>query len=131
MAAYNGNPVPLDGQTITYVDGGFVIPDRPVIPYIEGDGTGRDIWKASQRVFDAAVKKVFGGKKQIHLSAFIRKNANRAAELVTVFADSAVSQRNCIEHAKDRCARAEAALEGAATLLHRGPACRNGLAREF
>jgi isocitrate dehydrogenase len=65
MAAYNGNPVPLDGQTITYVDGGFVIPDRPVIPYIEGDGTGRDIWKASQRVFDAAVKKVFGGKKHV------------------------------------------------------------------
>jgi isocitrate dehydrogenase len=65
MTAYNGNPVPLNGQTITYVDGGFVIPDRPVIPYIEGDGTGRDIWKASQRVFDAAVGKVFGGKKQI------------------------------------------------------------------
>ena len=65
MTAYNGNPVPPEGQTITYVDGGFVIPDRPVIPYIEGDGTGRDIWKASQRVFDAAVEKVFAGKKKI------------------------------------------------------------------
>jgi isocitrate dehydrogenase len=65
MTAYNGNPVPPEGQTITYADGGFVIPDRPVIPYIEGDGTGRDIWKASQRVFDAAVEKVFGGKKKI------------------------------------------------------------------
>jgi isocitrate dehydrogenase len=65
MTAYNGNPVPPEGQAITYVDGGFVIPDRPVIPYIEGDGTGRDIWKASQRVFDAAVEKVFGGKKRI------------------------------------------------------------------
>ena len=65
MTAYNGNPVPPEGQTITYLDGGFVIPDRPVIPYIEGDGTGRDIWKASQRVFDAAVEKVFSGKKHI------------------------------------------------------------------
>jgi isocitrate dehydrogenase len=65
MAAYNGNPVPPEGQAITYVDGGFVIPDRPVIPYIEGDGTGRDIWKASRRVFDAAVEKVFSGKKHI------------------------------------------------------------------
>ena len=65
MAAYNGNPVPPEGQTITYVDGGFVIPDTPVIPYIEGDGTGRDIWKASQRVFDAAVAKVFDGKRRI------------------------------------------------------------------
>ena len=65
MTAYNGNPVPPEGQTITYLDGGFVIPDRPVIPYIEGDGTGRDIWKASQRVFDAAVEKIFGGKKHI------------------------------------------------------------------
>jgi isocitrate dehydrogenase len=65
MTAYNGNPVPPEGQAITYLDGGFVIPDTPVIPYIEGDGTGRDIWKASQRVFDAAVKKVFGGKRRI------------------------------------------------------------------
>ena len=65
MAAYNGSPVPPEGQTITYEDRAFVIPDRPIIPYIEGDGTGRDIWKASQRVFDAAVEKVFGGKRRI------------------------------------------------------------------
>jgi isocitrate dehydrogenase len=65
MTTYNGNPVPPEGQAISYVDGGFVIPDTPVIPYIEGDGTGRDIWKASQRVFDAAVKKILGGKRRI------------------------------------------------------------------
>jgi isocitrate dehydrogenase len=65
MTVFNGNPVPAEGQTITYVDGAFVIPDRPLIPYIEGDGTGRDIWKASQRVFDAAVERVFGGKRRI------------------------------------------------------------------
>ncbi len=65
MTVYNGNPVPAEGQAITYEDGRFVIPDTPVIPYIEGDGTGRDIWKASQRVFDAAVARIFGGKRRI------------------------------------------------------------------
>ncbi|MCE9620431.1 MAG: NADP-dependent isocitrate dehydrogenase [Planctomycetes bacterium] len=45
--------------------GGLQVPDQPMIPFIEGDGTGRDIWRASVRVFDAAVKKVYGGKKQI------------------------------------------------------------------
>ena len=45
--------------------GEFQIPDQPIIPFIEGDGTGRDIWKASRRVFDAAVEKVYGGKKKI------------------------------------------------------------------
>jgi isocitrate dehydrogenase len=65
MTAYNGNPVPPEGQAITYVDGKFAVPCTPVIPYIEGDGTGRDIWKASQRVFDAAVEKAFGGERRI------------------------------------------------------------------
>ncbi|HKZ52276.1 MAG TPA: NADP-dependent isocitrate dehydrogenase [Candidatus Acidoferrales bacterium] len=54
---YNGIPVPADGTPIEYRDGKFVIPDNPIIPFIEGDGTGRDIWKASKRVFDAAVEK--------------------------------------------------------------------------
>jgi len=62
---YNGVPVPADGNAITFSGGRFVVPDRPIIPYIEGDGTGRDIWKASRRVFDAAVEKVFGGKRRI------------------------------------------------------------------
>ena len=65
MVSFNGIPVPPEGETIDYVDGKFVIPDTPVIPFIEGDGTGRDIWKASVRVFDAAVEKVFGGKRRI------------------------------------------------------------------
>jgi isocitrate dehydrogenase len=65
MKAFNGVPVPSNGKPITYVDGKFVIPDAPIIPFIEGDGTGRDIWKASQRVFDAAVDKVFAGKRRI------------------------------------------------------------------
>jgi isocitrate dehydrogenase len=65
MKAYNGNPVPADGKTIAYAHEKFVIPDTPIIPFIEGDGTGRDIWKASRRVFDAAVEKVFSGKRRI------------------------------------------------------------------
>ena len=47
------------------VNGQYQVPDNPIIPFIEGDGTGRDIWKASQRVFDAAVEKAYGGKRAI------------------------------------------------------------------
>ena len=65
MSAYNGVPVPADGKAISYQDGKFVVPDNPTIPFIEGDGTGRDIWKASRRVFDAAVEKAFGGKRRV------------------------------------------------------------------
>ena len=46
-------------------DDNFVVPDNPIIPFIEGDGTGRDIWKASRRVFDAAVDKAYGGKRKM------------------------------------------------------------------
>ncbi|HSA92879.1 MAG TPA: NADP-dependent isocitrate dehydrogenase [Terriglobales bacterium] len=63
--AYNGVPVPTDGQKITYRDGRFHVPDNPILPFIEGDGTGRDIWKASRRVFDAAVEKAYGGKRRV------------------------------------------------------------------
>ncbi|MGB7752738.1 MAG: hypothetical protein WCF88_14390, partial [Candidatus Acidiferrales bacterium] len=60
---YNGVAVPANGKAIEFSDGVFRVPDHPVIPFIEGDGTGRDIWKASRRVFDAAVEKAFGGKR--------------------------------------------------------------------
>jgi isocitrate dehydrogenase len=63
--SYNDIPVPTDGQAIQYADGKFTVPDNPIIPFIEGDGTGRDIWKASQRVFDAAVEKAYGGKRAV------------------------------------------------------------------
>ena len=65
MPSFNNRPVPADGQKIEFKNGKFVIPDHPIIPFIEGDGTGRDIWKASQRVFDAAVKTVYGGKRRL------------------------------------------------------------------
>src|ERR1700689_3876444 len=64
-SSYSGVNVPSDGKAIVYSDGVFRVPDHPVIPFIEGDGTGRDIWKASRRVFDAAVEKAYGGKKKI------------------------------------------------------------------
>ena len=54
---------PTTGTAITRKGGRLVVPDDPIIPYIEGDGTGPDIWRASVRVFDAAVEKAFGGKK--------------------------------------------------------------------
>jgi len=63
--SYNGLPVPTNGARITYSNGRYQVPDNPIIPFIEGDGTGRDIWKASVRVFDAAVQKAFGGKRRV------------------------------------------------------------------
>src|SRR5262249_23127180 len=53
------------GRAITLRDGKLVVPPDPIIPFIEGDGTGRDIWKASVRVFDAAVQKCYGGERKI------------------------------------------------------------------
>ncbi len=57
---------PTEGTAITRgSDGALVVPDDPIIPFIEGDGIGRDIWRASVRVFDAAVKKAFGDRKRV------------------------------------------------------------------
>lgn len=63
--SYNGVRVPSTGRAIEYSGGQFRVADRPIIPFIEGDGTGRDIWRASRRVFDAAVEKAYGGKRQV------------------------------------------------------------------
>jgi isocitrate dehydrogenase len=56
---------PAEGTAISRKDGRLIVPDDPIIPFIEGDGTGPDIWRASVRVFDAAVKKAFGGRKRL------------------------------------------------------------------
>src|SRR5467141_344683 len=64
--AYQHIKVPGDGKKITLgADQKLNVPDQPIIPFIEGDGTGPDIWRASQYVFDNAVKKVYGGKRKI------------------------------------------------------------------
>lgn len=55
----------MDGQKVSIVNGKLHVPDHPVIPFIEGDGTGPDIWRASVRVLDAAVEKAYGGKRKI------------------------------------------------------------------
>ncbi len=65
QASYSGVALPKDGKPIEYSNGTYQVPDNPIIPYIEGDGTGRDIWRASQRVFDAAVAKAYGGKRAV------------------------------------------------------------------
>jgi len=65
QSSYNGLALPADGAPIEYKNGQFSVPDNPIIPFIEGDGTGRDIWKASRRVFDAAVEKAYGGTRAI------------------------------------------------------------------
>ncbi|HSZ57954.1 MAG TPA: isocitrate dehydrogenase (NADP(+)) [Tepidisphaeraceae bacterium] len=65
MANFKDVTAPADGKTITISGGKLQVPDRPVIPFIEGDGTGPDIWRSSVRVFDAAVHKAYGGKRKI------------------------------------------------------------------
>ena len=62
---YKNVKVPAEGAKITIKDGKLQVPDRPIVPFIEGDGTGRDIWRASVRVLDAAVAKAYGGKRKI------------------------------------------------------------------
>ena len=57
---------PGGGEAIARRDGRLIVPDQPVIPFIEGDGTGPDIWRASVRVIDAAVAEVYGGRRKIH-----------------------------------------------------------------
>jgi len=77
MAQYVKLTPPALGQPIHFVDGKLHVPDLPIIPFIEGDGTGPDIWRASQRVFDAAIAKAYGGKKKIvWFEVFASEKAN-------------------------------------------------------
>jgi len=63
--SFNGVAVPTEGARISYKDGRYQVPDNPIVPFIEGDGTGRDIWKASVRVFNAAVERAYKGKRRV------------------------------------------------------------------
>ncbi len=63
--SYENVLVPDNGAKVSIENGNLNVPDNPIIPFIEGDGTGRDIWKASQRVFDAAVEKAYHGRRKI------------------------------------------------------------------
>jgi isocitrate dehydrogenase len=65
MPTYAKLTTPANGQSVTFSNGTLNVPDHPIIPFIEGDGTGPDIWRASQKVFDAAVRKAYGGRRSI------------------------------------------------------------------
>jgi isocitrate dehydrogenase len=65
MAEYKLSKVPRNGERITFADGKLSVPSKPIIPFVEGDGTGPDIWRASVRVFDAAVEKAYGSERKV------------------------------------------------------------------
>ncbi|MGN7454709.1 NADP-dependent isocitrate dehydrogenase [Paenibacillus pasadenensis] len=65
MAQLEKFALPTEGEQITIENGKLNVPNNPIVPFIEGDGTGRDIWRASKRVLDAAVEKAYGGEKKI------------------------------------------------------------------
>jgi isocitrate dehydrogenase len=65
MECYNNNPIPVDGEAIHARDKKLSVPDNPVIPFIEGDGTGPDIWRAARSVFEAAVLQAYGGRRRV------------------------------------------------------------------
>ena len=69
---------PAQGAKITIKDGTLRVPENPIVPFIEGDGTGADIWRASVRVMDAAVAKAYGGKRRIHwMEVYAGEKANK------------------------------------------------------
>ncbi|MGC8594833.1 MAG: NADP-dependent isocitrate dehydrogenase [Candidatus Kryptoniota bacterium] len=81
MNTYERLTAPARGEKIRFVNGKLDVPDHPVIPFIEGDGTGPDIWRASKMVFDAAIKKAYGGKKEIEwFEVYAGEKANRVYE---------------------------------------------------
>jgi len=79
MANYRFARVPSSGDRIGFADGKLDVPDQPIVPFIEGDGTGPDIWKASVRVFDAAVQRAYDGKRKIQwMEVFAGEKAFKA-----------------------------------------------------
>jgi len=69
---------PAQGAKVSIRDGKLIVPENPIIPFIEGDGTGPDIWRASVRVMDAAVQKAYGGRRKIHwMEVFAGEKANK------------------------------------------------------
>jgi isocitrate dehydrogenase len=71
--------IPAGGEKITVANGKLRVPEQPIVPFIEGDGTGPDIWRASVRVFDAAVHRAYGSKRKIRwMEVFAGEKANKA-----------------------------------------------------
>ena len=65
MPTYKFAKVPAGGEKIAFEKGAIAVPDKPIIPFVEGDGTGPDIWRASVRVFDAAVQRAYQGARKV------------------------------------------------------------------
>src|SRR5437764_103864 len=65
MPTYRFAKVPGNGERITYANGQLGVPHNPIIPYVQGDGTGPDIWRAAVRVFDAAVESAYGSERRV------------------------------------------------------------------
>ncbi|MGI8400314.1 MAG: isocitrate dehydrogenase (NADP(+)) [Gemmatimonadaceae bacterium] len=65
MTKYKFAKVPARGEAVKFTNGVLSVPDRPIVPFVEGDGTGPDIWRASVRVFDAAVERAYGGERKV------------------------------------------------------------------
>ncbi|HEX7952992.1 MAG TPA: isocitrate/isopropylmalate family dehydrogenase, partial [Burkholderiales bacterium] len=79
MPTYKFSKVPSDGERITWENGALKVPNKPIIPFIEGDGTGADIWRASVRVFDAAVEKCYRGERKVRwMEVFAGEKAFKA-----------------------------------------------------
>ncbi|HRP70422.1 MAG TPA: isocitrate/isopropylmalate family dehydrogenase, partial [Turneriella sp.] len=98
--AYDKIKLPAKGEKIAVKDGKLNVPENPIIPFIEGDGTGPDIWKASVRVLDAAVAKAYAGKRKIEwLEVYAGEKSNEVYapntwlpdETLTALADYKVS----------------------------------------
>ena len=69
--------VPAQGQKITMEDGAFIVPNNPIIPFIEGDGIGPDIWASAVRVLDSSVEKAYEGKRKIQwMEVYAGEKAN-------------------------------------------------------
>src|SRR5687767_4081081 len=65
IPVYKNLAAPAGGQAIALRNGRLAVPDAPIIPFIEGDGTGPDIWRAAQLVFDAAVRRAYGDRRRV------------------------------------------------------------------
>ena len=79
MTKYKFAKVPARGEAVKFTSGVLSVPDRPIIPFVEGDGTGPDIWRASVKVFDAAVERAYGGQRKVEwMEVFAGEKAFKA-----------------------------------------------------
>ena len=77
MTEYTHARIPSEGDQITIQDGRYIVPDNPIVPFIEGDGIGPDIWRATRSVVDASVASAYGGSRKIHwMEIFAGEKAN-------------------------------------------------------